>query len=176
MGDVTTYYFSAADATGAMPVQVEAGGETRMPDIRMLRVPLVRVSGKLAGDSGGRRISVSLVPKGGGPPELLANKTANVQQADGSFELRGVAPGSYTLTAMSSDFLTLLGAQPVQVGEENIEGIVLQFSAGGDLSGVAAIEGRSSANLEGTLVMLQPRDYEGLNSPRGYADKGASSR
>jgi hypothetical protein len=171
MGHVTTYYAGATEAEGATPVRVEAGGETRVADIRMLRVPMVRVSGKLAGDWEGKQVRLRLVPKGGGPPEMLAEKTANVQLAGGSFELKGVASGSYLLSAMSSDFLTLLGAQPVQVGDQNIEGLLLQVRPGSELSGVLTVEGRSSPNLEKVGVFLRPRGSVVSSVLGGYADE-----
>jgi hypothetical protein len=102
---------------------------------------------------------------------MLAEKTANVQLAGGSFELKGVASGSYLLSAMSSDFLTLLGAQPVQVGDQNIEGLLLQVRPGSELSGVLTVEGRSSPNLEKVGVFLRPRGSVVSSVLGGYADE-----
>ena len=48
---------------------------------------------------------------------------------DGSFELRGVPPGDYLLSA-TQDFLSPMGAQmPVQVKDRHITGLAMQTVA-----------------------------------------------
>jgi hypothetical protein len=180
MAYATTFYPNAADASGAMGVRVEVGGETKLGDIRLLRTPTVRVSGKFVGETEGRSFMVRLVPKGGGLLSSLAGKTAIVQPG-GSFTLRGVAPGSYTLSSpsyslngVSSDSQApLSGTQTIQVGDQNIEGILLQLSPGSELPGVVAVEGKDKVSLEKVQVQLNARDSSaGLGLPRGIPGEG----
>ncbi len=44
------------------------------------------------------------------------------------------------------------------MGQQNIEGLLLQLGASSDLPGVITVEGKSSVNLDQTQVVLQPRD------------------
>ncbi len=178
MSYVMTYYPNATDTSGATAVRAEVGGESRLADIRLLQAPSVRISGKLVGgDAETKAVIVRLVPKGrgeaGGVMSLLTGKMTAVQQSSGSFELRGVTPGVYTLTGMSSDLQTpAVGGQTIQVGERNIEGILLQLGAGGEVAGLVTVEGKDTVNLEKAQVQLQPRDFVVLSAPRGSIGEG----
>jgi hypothetical protein len=170
MAYVLTYYLNTPDAEAAMPVGVGIGAEIRLADIRMLKAPTVRVSGRLSGNPQGKPIMVQLVPKGLASLERFAGKMTTVQQAGGSFELRGVAPGSYTLRGISPQE-PIFGAQPLQVGQQNIDGLVLQVGFGYELPGVVVVEGKEKADLEKTQVQLQPLDFI-LTAPSGSVGKG----
>ena len=171
VGFALTYYPNARDAYGAVPIRLEAGAETRA-DLWLLRTPTVRLSGKLAGGVGGLPIMVLLVPQGGGALGLNAGKRAVVRQSGGGFELTDVAPGSYTLIGATSELQSaLVAARPIQVGDQNVEGILLQIGSDGGLSGVVAMEGKDAVDLEEIRILLQSRDFVSMNARPGYPDE-----
>jgi hypothetical protein len=161
---VLTYYPNALDTAGAVPVQVEVGGEAIIGDIRRLKVATVRVSGKVVGSAEGKQGVVSLASEDQGE---LGAKTA-MAQSDGSFVMKGVAPGSYVLRGFSLGFF---GSQPVQVGERNVEGLILQIGTGSELAGVVTLEGGNKANLEKVRILLQSQDFAGPSASTGPPDK-----
>ncbi len=107
---------------------------------------------------------MSLVPEGG---VELGRKTT-MAQSDGSFVMKGVAPGSYILRGLSPGSF---GSQPVQVGERNVEGLILQLGPGNELAGVVTVAGGSKVDVEKVRVQLQAQDPEGPSASTGPPDK-----
>ena len=61
---------------------------------------------------------------------------------DGTFELAGVQPGSYYLTALPNQTSrSLIGKVPVEVSRENAENVVLPLGIGGTLTGNIRLDG-----------------------------------
>jgi hypothetical protein len=130
-----TYYPSALDAKSAMRVEVGPAAEVTGVDIRMVRTPMIHVSGKVIGiPPDARDIYVMMAPRGSG---------ARVQ-ADGRFELWRIDPGKYTFTAVvnqerdRSQYSS--GPVWVDVGQEDIENLQLPVSPVRDLKGQVIYE------------------------------------
>jgi hypothetical protein len=71
---------------------------------------------------------------------------AVVDDKDGTFEVRGVAPGSYVVSAIYFDGREQYGArQPVEVGNSDVEGITLVIGPGVDVAGRVSVEGAAAA-------------------------------
>jgi protocatechuate 3,4-dioxygenase beta subunit len=114
-----TLYPSARDIGGAVPLEIGPGQELSGITVGMRRSPVYRVRGKIAGEIGDR-VGVILGPRefalassaAGYLFSFAASATAN---PDGSFEIRGVRPGSYYLrigrgshdTYRDSEFLSV---------------------------------------------------------------------
>jgi hypothetical protein len=80
-----------------------------------------------------------------------------VNGPDGSFELPNLAPGSYELqTAIEANGKLYTTRQPLEVGDTDIEGIVLTVGAGVTLKGRISVEGQSKLNLGSLQVALPP--------------------
>jgi len=103
----------------------------------------------------------------------LFSKGGAVRQ-DGSFEIRGVAPGSYTLTGSANlDNRTLAVRMPLQVGGSNVEGLQITIRPGVTVKGKLRIEGRPQAEVGGFNVGLQPAEGGGVilgNVPSGKTE------
>jgi hypothetical protein len=114
---VATFYPSAPDANGAVPVHLTAGQDASSSDIQMLREQLQRVSGKVLGRNVG--IEVLLFPLG---PALVAGFELAVTQPaqDGSFNIPGVRAGSYSLTVRQTGTARTLASIPLEVGRRDI--------------------------------------------------------
>ena len=128
---IRSYYPNSADPSTASQVQVGLAAEAAGTEIRLVKVNTVRIKGRLVGTPAGKTALVWLTPKGAGTMGMMARSFA-VAQTAGAFEIRGVAPGSYTLSASMSDSMGSEGASlPVQVGDQHIEGVVLSMEGGG---------------------------------------------
>ncbi|HWQ53057.1 MAG TPA: carboxypeptidase-like regulatory domain-containing protein [Bryobacteraceae bacterium] len=101
-GYAATYYGNATELSRAEPLDVRLGEDRRGTDIQMTRIPTVRVRGKIVGDISGKMLIMALIRKGSAEMGASPGSVGLVQQADGTFELRNVAPGSYFLSARSA--------------------------------------------------------------------------
>ncbi len=148
-------------------VQVGIGAEAAGTEIRLVKVNTVRLKGKLVGAPQGKTAIVWLTPKGAGMIGLVARAFGVVQAADGAFEIKGTAPGSYQLSASTSDSVTTQGAAlALQVGEQHIDGIILSFGGGAELAGAVTVEGKEPTKLGSLQVSLQSLDFTSLSPPR----------
>ena len=85
------------------------------------------------------------------PPALV--------DARGAFEIRGVTPGPYTLTAMSiRDGNPTSATVPVEAGTADIDGLELALKPGVEVKGKVRFDGDSSSSpsLAGLTVNLMP--------------------
>jgi hypothetical protein len=95
---------------------------------------------------------------------LLPPASTNVNQADGSFEIRGVVPGSYVVYAQfDNEGQELYASQSVEVGAADVEDVQLVITSGVDLPGRVHMEGTTSAPITGIVVWLSLRG--GLPGP-----------
>jgi hypothetical protein len=133
-------------------------------------VNTVRIKGKVAGAGEGKMAMMRLSPKGVTSPALalLQGKMVVVQQKDGSFEIKGVAPGSYLLSGMLMDTQArtqLSASLLLQVGDRHIDGLVLQPAAAPELAGSVVVADKAAAKLSSVQVALEAKEYAGLGSP-----------
>ena len=131
-----TYYPSSIDSQSASRVVVRAGAETAGIDIRLVRSPIVRVSGVVRGfPAGVRNVTVHLQSSN------LSDRVAGVK-ADGKFEIAGVDPGHYFLSASTHDPKQFLQTAPVEldVSQSDIADVELRVVAPFNISGVLRYE------------------------------------
>ncbi len=171
--NITTYYPNAREPGNAIPVDVASGSEAKGMDIRLIRAQTVRVKGKVAGMADMKQVLVRLVPKGAGILSMVTGKMTAIQEANGAFELSGVTPGAYLLTAGSVS--NLLGgggasaAMPLQVGDQHITGIVLSPGGGSEMPGAVLVDGKDTVKLDAVQVTLTPREFVSLSAPKAKA-------
>jgi carboxypeptidase family protein len=138
MSFATTYFPGTPDLKQARSVTVGIAQQASGVDFSLVPARTVTVSGTVF-DSHGRPISnVGLVQQVGGPNGGIVGMVGNaVTAADGTFVIRNVAPGEYTLKAAGSDEVTTL---PIVVGGADIENVSLVTSAGWSASGTVTTE------------------------------------
>ena len=168
---VTTYFPRATDGAAAAPIDVAPGAQLRNIDIALAKMHTVTVRGRVASEVGppaggenARRTNLNVMLSarnamvaGGG-----FNRGATVTP-DGTFELRGVAPGSYFVVGLvNAQGKTFTARAPIQVGSSNIEGITLAIRGGVPVSGRVRVEGESSASIGQLRVTLQPAAMGGI--------------
>lgn len=165
---VTTYYPGVMDSAAATPIEVAAGRDMPGMDIRLQKSQVFRVRGKVAGgipNQSVQRLRVMLMQTDGFVGSI--GSVSSAISKDGSFDLRGVAPGSYSAAAASVEGnIQILARQPVDVGNHDIEDVVLTLQPPADLHGIVKIEGQGTADaakapVPGTSVIrvsLMPAD------------------
>jgi protocatechuate 3,4-dioxygenase beta subunit len=170
---VTTYYPNAMEATGAAPVEVTAGGDVGGMDIRMARAKSVRLKGKVVGVPGDQQVTARLIPKDAGVIAMITGRSAPVKKTDGTFEIVGVTPGSYTLRVSDQTGMKPMGAGiQVQVGDMPVESMTIEVTSSAELAGSVVVSRNVPRNesqnepkndqpsLKGARVILE--SVEGL--------------
>ncbi len=172
---VLTFYPSATDQATAVPVQVATGAEAGGTEIRLQKADTVRIRGKVIGAPEGGFVRVHLAPKGVTDSTMSSwlGGSASPQPPDGTFELKGVVPGTYLLSTSSlstSASQTLFSPSTLlQVAGQHIDGLMLRPVAAPALAGVVVAADKSSAKLKGVQVRAESVEYFGVNPPPATA-------
>jgi 5-hydroxyisourate hydrolase-like protein (transthyretin family) len=158
---VPVYYPGVMDTSAAQLLEVTAGGQLRGMDLTLRRTPTVRVRGRVANVSGAnarRGVQLFLVARGQ-VGMMFPNTFGRTLDAQGNFEIRGVAPGSYILAADYYEEGKRLSARlPVEVGGSHVENLILTLAPGVELKGRLRAEGQSEADLKEVQVMLEVQE------------------
>ncbi|MCP5120447.1 MAG: carboxypeptidase regulatory-like domain-containing protein [bacterium] len=161
MSYATVYYPGVVDPSQAAPVELRAGEERRGVDFRLVRVRTVRVSGRvIAGGTGQPTADARLMVSKAGSVGMEASsiKSAAVDPKTGRFEVAGLEPGSYSVSAfMLRGTRRWFGHAIVEAGDTSIENLELRMWPGVDLKGVIQIEGDPEGDpptLQGSRVYL----------------------
>jgi hypothetical protein len=136
-----------ADAGSAVStLDVAAGYEGRV-DFTLTPQTTARVSGVLSGKPDIGYSGVNLVPRT--QIARMAMGLTSPVRPDGTFSIRGVPPGSYTLTARSTDSNNPMTARmPLDVGGVDIEGIQLRLEPVFKVSGTLKILSATGKKIE----------------------------
>jgi len=130
----TTYYPGTADKSQAVPVEIHAGEEVPI-NFGLATTRAFRVRGTVVKLSPGNFASVMLRSRGDTGPEM-GMKTVGT---DGSFEFRGVPPGSYTVTLMVVSVPDMRMANssqpPIEVSNGDVDGVHIEPVPGGEVRG-----------------------------------------
>ncbi len=145
MGDGTisgeNCYPGPLDGGGGGAIGLTAGREVRV-DFTLARVPAAKIRGKVSGIPENGRVSLMVVPRTGNraagqgrPAQILG---------DGSFEARGVAPGSWML---SVDYWEggkrLIAHVPVDVTGADVDGVAVHLDSAFSITGTVRVESQS---------------------------------
>jgi hypothetical protein len=151
------YYPGTTDATSAARVDLRAGASADGLDIAITTGPVRtrHLRGvALANGQPAALAGIKAIPRASDPSLIIATGRTN---ADGSFDVSGVAPGSYFVFASTNAGST--GGLAIQVGDADVDNIVIPMTSGIRVSGRFLIEGRSRdgagpemANLRVTLA------------------------
>ena len=152
---VTTYYPSTADRGQASAIELHAGEDVPL-DFSLARVHTVGIRGTVAGLASGMKTVVVLR---GQDSNSMYNAAAVAP--DGKFEIQHVAPGSYSVTAM-----TLMTDPPqmarttVDVNDTNIDALRLALVAGATVRGKVRLAGTIAKSDPSLLFVYLHRDDE----------------
>jgi carboxypeptidase family protein len=161
-----TYYPGTQDLRQASAVQLRAGDDFPA-NFSLAPSPSVVVRGSIANLGAGSSALVMLQSK----DFNLTLNGAEIRK-DGSFEIRDVAPGAYTVVATVSGATPLMARQALEVGPENVESLRLLPQAGGWVHGRLRVESRSAARLDSSRFLLALRSAEGDDDVLGALSLG----
>ena len=103
---LTVYYPGTTDGAAASPIDLRPGASFTGVDLTVVDSRAVRIRGRVISSRQSDGGSVALIPRGTMTAGGATQRTASVSD-QGTFEFRGVAPGSYDLVATSGrQFIT----------------------------------------------------------------------
>jgi len=153
LGFLTTYYPGTTDFTQASSVALSPGEE--MPvNFSLIPSRCYRIKGLVTGVPANQKTMVQLLSKG-----LASGLNGADVAADGQFEVRCVAPGSYSLLAFTgADGLTLTAREPVSVVAADVEGVKLTPVHSFNVSGLLRFDAPLRKPLKHATVYLKGAD------------------
>src|SRR5215472_6642692 len=161
-GNVPMYYPGTSDPARASTLSVKAGEEIPGLEILIRQVPTFTVRGRiynLVSRGSTAAYTLTLVPSESSQWFTLPERDTLADAPDGSFVIRDVLPGSYTLMAFWSDEARKYQAfQKLEVGKADVDGANLTIAQGKTLSGHVTWDGRPSLDADFLVVFLRGAD------------------
>jgi hypothetical protein len=137
---MTTYYPGTKDRSQAEPIQLHAGDEFPL-NFSLTPTPSLVIHGSVTNLPAGSSAAVMLQSR----DFSLVSNGAQIRK-DGSFEIRDVSPGNYTVVATVSDTkVPMTARQSIQVLSDNVDGLRLAPQVGAWVHGRVRLEGKSTA-------------------------------
>ncbi len=133
-------------------------------DIRLRTLATYHIRGRIAGATSQtnlQSLGISVAPRDFGFNFFFDRASITKK---GTFDLDGIAPGSYTLDLFGeSGNLSVVGRTPVEVAGSDVNDVVVNIISAGTLHGRVQVEGAAqnggdSANVSSVQVELQPAD------------------
>jgi beta-lactamase regulating signal transducer with metallopeptidase domain len=160
------YYPNATGVETATRVEVRPGAEVGNVNLALRPARAARVRGRVVDGATGQapaRAFVSISSIGG------ASGTGSSAQANtkGEFDLGGVLPGAYTITASGMvGSQTLSMRDTVTVDANGLTGVLLRLTPGAKLAGTLRVEGGGELDL--TKVRVALGSLESTTGPSAY--------
>jgi hypothetical protein len=145
----------------AEAIRIDAGQSQEGMDFTIRGIETHRVSGRVSGLQNEKNIELSLEPVFAVRASVLLQKVG--LQADGSFYLDNVPPGSYVIRLRSSASLPTvhqLAALRVDVGHTNVNGVSVIAVPPVEVSGHVLSEASPLSDLSQVKVTLRPVAFE----------------
>jgi len=152
----TTYYPGTADRSQASPIQLHAGDEFPI-NFSLTPSPSLSIRG-----------SVVNLPPRTSATIMLQSRDFNLvlnggeMHKDGTFVIRDVSPGSYTIVAMVDGSATpMVARQALQVGSTNVDGVRLAPQSGATVRGQLRIESKGVGKFDSQQIFLMLASVDG---------------
>jgi hypothetical protein len=158
-GIARTFFPGSAQVHEARHVVLARGQEASGTDFVVLRVPVVRVGGKIV-DSTGKAVPASIRLR---PVEGLPLSLGGSVSPDGQFLFYSVPPGEYWLLAShvaAPDRVMEFVAMRLSVGGQDQTALVLTLTPGAVVNGRVETDGGPMAALRGTRVEAVPIELD----------------
>lgn len=145
----TTYYPGTRDRGQAQPIQLHAGDEFPA-NFSLTPGPSLSIRG-----------TVVNLPQGATAAIMLQSKDFNVtlngaeMHKDGSFEVRDISPGAYTILATVDNApVPMIARQALEITSANAEGIRLAPQPGGTIRGRLRLEPPANSQIKADSGMM----------------------
>lgn len=168
----TTYYPGTRDRGQAAPIQLHAGDDFPA-NFSLTPAPSFSISGWVVNLPPGFTATITLQSK----DSSLIQNGAEIRK-DGSFEIRDVAPGSYTILAsVDGAAAPMMARQALQITSENVEGLRLAPQTGGSIRGRIRMEsgGKARPDPSQMFLLLRSADSEDDTSVAVAAEQNFST-
>ena len=152
----TTYYPGTADRSQAAPVQLHAGDDFPV-NFSLTPSPSLSIRGSV----------VNLPPRSSAVIMLQSRDFSLVlngaeMHVDGSFVIRDVAPGAYTILAsVENTPVPMMARQALQVVSNSVEDVRLAPQPGGWIHGRLRLENKTGGRFDASEIFLQLRSADG---------------
>ena len=162
---VPMYFPGSMDPAGASAFDVAPGQHISGVEMRLSKAKTTRLRGRIINMTGVRSQGMMVTL---GPRDTAMYSSFNRSMAQGpqnQFELRGLAPGSYMLTAVIPDGQTMYTArQSVEIGSEHIDNLTITVAPGMQVNGSLSVEGSGAATFDRAAVRLYltPANSDGM--------------
>lgn len=176
LGYVPTYYPGSPDPGKAVALTVKTGEEISSIDLYLEPTTVYSIRGRIDNMVSRQSSGAILVlePRSAGFAWSNPPQQAVVDKPDGTFEIRGVLRGSYTLTAVWSDQgKQYLARRAVDVGNMDVEGIQLAIAPGMTIPGQVLWDPKPS--LERDILMVRASAADSTNSQRSIQMRVAAN-
>jgi Carboxypeptidase regulatory-like domain len=158
----TTYYPGTPDRGQAAPVELHAGDEFPV-NFSLTPSPSLSIRG-----------SVVNLPPRASAAIMLQSRDFNLvlngaeMHADGSFVIRDVAPGAYTILAtVENAAVPMMARQALQVVSNSVEDVRLAPQPGGWIHGRLRLESQGNGHVDLSQIFLVLRSVDGDDEPLG---------
>ncbi len=158
----TTYYPGTTDREQATPVELHAGDDFPA-NFSLTPSPSLSIRGSV----------VNLPPKSSAVIMLQSRDFSLVlngaeMHQDGSFVIRDVAPGAYTILAtVDNTPVPMMARESLQVGSNSVEGLRLAPQPGGWIHGRLRLESKTGGHFDPSQMFLQLRSADGDDEALG---------
>jgi hypothetical protein len=154
-GYATLFYDGVEDISRAQATRLAPGSYTGALDIYLRDSARFKIRGNVLPPIIGTKILFA--PKGS---DLTDADYFTVPDANGTFEIRGISPGSYLLLATAGDGMMSSDVIAVHVTDSDIDGARLALEQTIPVIGEVSLEGSPRANLSGLRVKLMRSSTE----------------
>jgi hypothetical protein len=166
----TTYYPGTRDRGQAEPIQLHAGDDFPA-NFALTPSPTLTIRGTVVNLPPGTTAAIMLQSK---DFSLVLNGAE--MHRDGSFEIRDVSPGAYTIVAtVDNAAAPMLARQSLQITSANLDGLQLAPQAGGSIRGRLRMEVGSVSRPDASQMFLLLRSADGDDDALGGVTIGDGS-
>jgi len=166
----TTYYPGTRDRGQAAPIQLHAGDDFPA-NFSLTPSPSLTIRGTVVNLPPGTSAAIMLQSK---DFSLVLNGAE--MHKDGSFEIRDVSPGAYTIFAtVDNAAAPMMARQALLITSANVDGLQLAPQAGGSIRGRLRMEASSAARPDPSQLFLLLRSADGEDDAIGGVTIGEGS-
>ena len=158
----TTYYPGTRDRGQAASIQLHAGDDFPV-NFSLTPSPSLIIRGSVVNLPPGSTAAIMLQSK---DFSLMLNGAE--MRKDGSFEIRDVAPGAYTILAtVDNAAAPMMARQALQITSANVDGLKLAPQPGGSIRGHLRMEASSATRRDPSQMFLLLRSADGDDDALG---------